>query len=139
MLLFRLIEWCAARPAGLPAGGLAASIARTSPSSGAQTGGRREKDGRRMREEKNSVKTESKQRRIRRKREERRGEKTDKRGNISLNESLLAVSVSQSGGVGVLPQALHPSSLCTPPPTPSFCSVCVCVCKGRGAGMTGKH
>lgn len=32
VLPLRLIEWCAVRPTGLPAGGLPASIARTSPS-----------------------------------------------------------------------------------------------------------
>lgn len=76
---------------------------------------------------------------------ERDGEKRGKKSNISLNESLLGVSVSQVDGVGVLPQALHPSSLSPPPPPPSA-RVCVCVClqRGRGfglvgAGMTGKH
>lgn len=31
VLLLKLIEWCAVRPTGLPAAGLTASIARTSP------------------------------------------------------------------------------------------------------------
>lgn len=63
----------------------------------------------------------------------------EKKRNISLNESLLGVSVSQVDGVGFF--CLRLSILPLYPP--SFC-LRVCVCKGRGFGpvgaaMTGKH
>lgn len=63
------------------------------------------------------------------------------KGDISLNESLLAVSVRKVRmGLGVLPQALYSSS---PSSTSSTPSSWMCVYIGRvlegKAGMTGKH
>lgn len=89
----------------------------------------RERDGESSRVEKNSAKIESKERKDKeewRRMEGERKQEKKKKWNISLNESLLAVSVSQPGGVGVLPQALHCSSLSIPPSPPLFC-LCVCL------------
>lgn len=89
----------------------------------------RERDGESRRVEKNSAKIESKERKDKeewRGMEGERKQEKKKKWNISLNESLLAVSVSQPGGVGVLPQALHCSSLSIPPSPPLFC-LCVCL------------
>lgn len=88
VLLFRLIEWCAVWPTVLPAGGLPASIARTSPSSGAQTEieGERERDGdrERGRVEMSKYREKSEEGRAGQ-REEWRGEKTEgkKRGTLA--------------------------------------------------------
>lgn len=55
-----------------------------------------------------------------------------KKRNISLNESLLGVSVSQVDGVGVFASG-SPSFLSIPPPPPS-----ACVCVFAKEGVSGR-
>lgn len=75
MLLFRLIEWCAVRPTGLPVGGLPASIARRGPSSGAQTEKLKNRGGKE--ESSNEEKKKSKKRERGRDGEKMRGGKKE--------------------------------------------------------------
>lgn len=75
MSLFRLIEWCAVRPTGLPVGGLPASIARRGPSSGAQTEKLKNRGGKE--ESSNEEKKKSKKRERGRDGEKMRGGKKE--------------------------------------------------------------
>lgn len=136
----RLIEWCAVQPSGLPAGGPPAIdcsdepfLWRTHRKRDRQIEGWREQE-RGMKWCKNREQGEEGWGRMWK--EWRRKRKTgEKKCNISLNESLLAVSVSQLGKEGGLASGPSPFLYLFAPllcPLFSALCVCVCVCKGRG-------